>query len=87
MTLLGRRISEISDMDGAIGGGAGNDSVLVFGDFSQFVIVNRWPATLEVIPNLFGAARRFPTGHRGYFLHARTGSDVLVDNAFRVLTA
>jgi HK97 family phage major capsid protein len=66
---------------------AGNDSVVVYGDWSQFVIVNRWPATLEVISNLFGPARRFPTGQRGFLLHARVGSDVLVDNAFRVLTA
>jgi HK97 family phage major capsid protein len=85
--LLSRSISEISNMDGTLGGGAGNDPILVFGDFQQFVIVNRWPATLEVIPNLFGAARRFPTGQRGFFLHARIGSDVLVNNAFRVLTA
>jgi HK97 family phage major capsid protein len=85
--LVGLPISQISNMDGSLGGGAGNDPVLVIGDFSQFVIVNRWPATLEVISNLFGAARRFPTGQRGFLLHARVGSDVLVDNAFRVLTA
>jgi HK97 family phage major capsid protein len=85
--LIGRPISEISNMDGTLGGGAGNDPVLVVGDFSQFVLVDRWPATLEVISNLFGPARRFPTGQRGFLLHARVGSDVLVNNAFRVLTA
>jgi HK97 family phage major capsid protein len=48
-TLLGRPVSEVSNMDGTIGGGAGNDSVLVYGSFDQFVIVDHWPATLEVI--------------------------------------
>jgi predicted phage gp36 major capsid-like protein len=36
--------------------------------------------------NLFGANRR-PTGQRGMFLWARVGSDSVVDNAFRLLTA
>lgn len=84
--LLSRPVSEVSNMDSTLGGGAGNDSVVVYGDFDQFVIVDRWPATLEVITNLFGANRR-PSGQRGFLLHARVGSDVLVDNAFRVLTA
>lgn len=85
-TLLGHTISEVSNMDSTLGGGAGNDSVIVYGDFQQMVIVDRWPATLEVIPNLFGAARR-PTGQRGFFLHSRVGSNVLVPNAFRMLQA
>ena len=82
--LIGRAISEVSNMDGTLGGGAGNDSVLVIGDFQQFVVVDRWPATLEVVSNLFGSNRR-PTGQRGFLLHSRVGSDILVDNAFRVL--
>ncbi|HEY1838609.1 MAG TPA: phage major capsid protein [Mycobacterium sp.] len=85
-TLLGRPVSEISNMDGTLGGGAGNDSVVVYGDWSQFVIVDRWPSALEVVPHLFGPNRR-PTGQRGFLLYSRVGSDVLVDNAFRVLTA
>ncbi len=85
-TLLGRPVSEISNMDGMLGGGAGNDPVIVYGDWSQFVIVDRWPSALEVVPHLFGPNRR-PTGQRGFLLYSRVGSDVLVDNAFRVLTA
>ena len=60
--------------------------MVVYGSFDQFVVVDRWPATLEVISNLFGAARR-PTGQRGFLLHARVGSNVLVPNAFRMLVA
>ncbi len=73
-------------MDGTIGGGAGNDHILVYGSFDQFVIADRSPSTLEVVPNLFGAARR-PTGRRGFLLHAPVGLNVIVDNAFRLLSA
>lgn len=65
---------------------AGNDNVMLYGDFSQFVIVDRIGTTIELIPNLVGANRR-PTGQRGALLWFRTGSDVVVDNAFRLLTA
>jgi predicted phage gp36 major capsid-like protein len=48
------------------------------------VIVDRIGNTLELIPNLVGANRR-PTGQRGALLWFRTGSDSVVDNAFRLL--
>ncbi|WP_262282139.1 phage major capsid protein [Micromonospora sp. MA102] len=83
--LLGRPINECSDMDGTLTAAA-NNFILAYGDWTQFVIVDRIGATLEVIPNLVGANRR-PTGQRGAFLWYRTGSDVLVDNAFRLLNA
>jgi HK97 family phage major capsid protein len=82
-TLLGSAANVCSNMDNTITGGAEN-YVAVFGDFEHFVIVDRWPSQLELITNLFGANRR-PTGQRGAFLWARTGSDVLVPNAFRIL--
>jgi predicted phage gp36 major capsid-like protein len=50
------------------------------------VIVDRVGTTLEVIPNLVGTNRR-PTGQRGALLWFRTGSDSVVDNAFRLLNA
>jgi len=62
------------------------NNIVVYGDFAQFVIVDRWPSSLELIPHLFGSNRR-PTGQRGAFLHARVGSDVAVPNAFRMLVA
>ena len=58
--------------------------VLLYGNFDHFVLVHRFPSSVEFIPNLFGPNGR-PTGQRGFFLWARTGSDVLVPNAFRVL--
>jgi HK97 family phage major capsid protein len=85
--LLNRRLMEASSLDKAgATAAAGNDEVSIYGDFRQFLIVDRIGATLELIPNLVGANRR-PTGQRGAMLWFRTGSDVLVSSAFRMLTA
>lgn len=58
----------------------------VFGDFSQFAIVDRVGMSVELIPQVFGAAGR-PTGQRGIYAIWMNGSKVLTPNAFRVLTA
>jgi len=82
-TLLGRPANELSNMSGVITATQDNP-ILVYGSFEQFVIVDRWPARIELIPHLFGANRR-PTGSRGFYLFGRVGSDVLVPQAFRLL--
>lgn len=83
--LLGKPFHENSNMDGSINAAAtANNYVLIYGDFSEFVIVDRIGSTIELIPNLMGANQR-PTGQRGAFLWFRTGSDVLVTQAFRML--
>lgn len=83
--LLRKPLNEISNMDGSINAAAtGNNYLLVYGDFTNFVIVDRIGSTIEFVPNLVGANGR-PTGQRGAFLWYRTGSDVTVTNAFRLL--
>lgn len=59
---------------------------LILGDFSQFLIVDRIGMSVELVPHLFGATRRFPTGQRGIYARWRNSTKILVDNAFRVLT-
>jgi HK97 family phage major capsid protein len=86
--LLGKRLFESSDMDAFadIDTDAAEDNhVLLYGDFSKYVIVDRVGVTLEYIPNLVGGSNNFPTGERGWFAHWRVGADSIVDNAFRVL--
>ena len=84
-TLLGRAANEISNMDSVINAGATESNYsLVIGDWSQFVIADRIGSTIELVPHVFGSNRR-PTGQRGFFCWFRTGSDVMVDNAFRLL--
>ncbi|GAA4518383.1 phage major capsid protein [Actinoallomurus oryzae] len=83
--LLRKPMNELSNMDGAIDPAATADNfVLLYGDFQQFVIVDRIGTQLELIPNVMGANRR-PTGQRGALLWFRTGSDVVIPNAFRTL--
>jgi HK97 family phage major capsid protein len=86
-TLAGKPIHELSNMDGTLGGGAGNDPVLLYGDFSNFVVSNRIGSSVELVPHLFGPAGRRPTGQRGLYQLFRYGSDSVNDAAFRLLTA
>jgi HK97 family phage major capsid protein len=82
--MLGWALNENSVMDGTITATA-NDYLLLAGDFqSGFCLVDRIGAVVEFIPHLFGAARR-PTGQRGWYMHWRVGSDVLVADSFRLL--
>lgn len=84
--LLSRPTFEAEEMDSDVAGnaGAGNDNILVFGDFSNYVIADRVGTTVEFIPHLFGANNR-PTGQRGWYAYARVGADSVNDAAFRLL--
>ncbi|WP_024801026.1 phage major capsid protein [Nocardia sp. BMG51109] len=85
-SLLGRTMYENSNMDGTLNPGATEANYpLLYGDFGQFVIVDRLGSTLELVPHLMGANRR-PSGERGALLWFRTGSDVVVPQAFRLLS-
>jgi len=80
--LLGYPAHEMSTMVDSAGEG---DAYLVFGDFSQFLIVDRVGMSVELVPHLFGENRR-PTGQRGLYAMWRNGSLIIVPSAFRVLT-
>ncbi|MFI6068230.1 phage major capsid protein [Micromonospora sp. NPDC051227] len=81
----GWSIYENSGMDGAINPAAtASNYVLLGGDFRQYLVVDRVGATVEYIPHLFGANGR-PTGTRGWYMYWRTGGEVLVPDAFRLL--
>jgi HK97 family phage major capsid protein len=81
--LLDRPRVEWSDMATATTTGT---KLLLYGDFRQFRIADRIGMTVELISNLVGANHR-PTGQRGLFAWWRTGSSVLIQNAFRYLEA
>lgn len=82
--LLGKPWYENSNMDGAINPAASaSNFVLIYGDFRQFIIVDRIGTTFEILP-AFGANGR-PTGQRHMFMTFRTGSDAPVPQAFRML--
>ena len=58
---------------------------VIYGDVAKgFFIVDRIGSTLELIPNLIGDNQR-PMGQRGALLWFRTGSEVVVPQALRLL--
>ncbi len=85
--LLGRPVFENSNMGGLPNAAAtAANYPLVYGDFAAGVVIaDRVGSTLELVPHMFGANGR-PTGQRGALLWFRTGSDVVVPNALRVLS-
>jgi predicted phage gp36 major capsid-like protein len=59
--------------------------VLIVGDWSNFVIVDRIGMIVELVPHLFAVANNLPSGSRGLFAMWRTGTVAAVPNAFRYL--
>lgn len=61
------------------------DNQLIFGDFSNYVIVDK-PGSfaVEFIPHLFNTTSNLPDGRRAWYARWRTGADSVVDTAFRV---
>lgn len=80
--IIGYPAWEASAMTTSVGTGS---KIIVAGDFRYFVIVDRVGLDVEVVPHLFGASNRYPTGQRGLFAMWRNSSKVLSANAFRVL--
>lgn len=80
--LLGWGFVENSMMDGTIG--AGNDYVLLAGDFRNYTIVDRVGMSVQYIPVVYGANRR-PTSEVGWLCRWRTGGAVTIPDAFRLL--
>ncbi len=84
--LLGRPALEAEGMDGTVTtAGAVSNFILVFGDFSNYVIADRVGMTVEFIPHLFHTGNNRPSGQRGWYAYFRVGSDSVNDGAFRLL--
>jgi len=82
--LLGRPALESEEM--ATGSTSGTN-LLVYGDWSHYVIADRVGMTVEFVPHLFGAATPGrPTGQRGWYAYYRVGADSVHDGAFRMLS-
>ncbi|MGW4883368.1 phage major capsid protein [Streptomyces murinus] len=83
--LVGRRALEAEDMAAGFNpAAAGDNRILVFGDFQHYVIADRIGMSIEFIPHLMGANQR-PKGERGWYAWYRVGADSVLDGAFRVL--
>ena len=60
-------------------------SVLTFGDFNEFSIIDRVGMNVEVVPHVFATAANRPSGNRGLYAYWRTTSDVRTAAAFKTL--
>ena len=80
---LGAPIYESSSMATATGAGT---RVLIYGDFSQNYIVDRWPSHVLFEPMIVGtgASAQLPTGQSGWFFFARSGMGQTTTGAWRV---
>ena len=59
--------------------------LLAFGDFSNYVIVDRIGLSIELVPHLLHTSNNLPSGKRGILAWFRTGADSVNDSAFRLL--
>jgi HK97 family phage major capsid protein len=60
-------------------------SILVVGDFREFLVAQRIGMSVEYIPHVFSGTNGRPIGARGLYARARWGSDVTMVGAFRRL--
>lgn len=81
--LLGYPAYEWSDYSSAVT--TPNSSVLTFGDFNQFAIIDRVGMSVELIPHLFATGANRPSGSRGLYAYWRNTSDVVVASAFKTI--
>jgi HK97 family phage major capsid protein len=83
--LLGRPVVESDEMP-STSQTTTIDNLLVYGDFSNYVIVDKPGSTsVEFIPHFFNVANNLPDGRRGWYMHWRNGADSVNDLAFRLL--
>ena len=80
--ILRKQAYEHSGMTTAATSGA---SAITYGDFSQFLVVDRVGMQVEVVSHLFGTASGYPTGQRGFYCWWRTSSQCLNQAAFKTL--
>lgn len=80
--LLGRPAYELSSMESSV---TEKTNILIYGDFNQFLIVDRIGMTVELVPHVFGGENGRPTGQRGLYAYWRVGSKVLTAKAFQTL--
>lgn len=83
--LLGKPVVETDDAPSTQTTTA-NDNEVVYGDFSNYVIVDKPGSTsIQFIPVMTGTAANLPNGSAGWYMRFRSGADSVNDLAFRLL--
>jgi HK97 family phage major capsid protein len=88
--LFGKPFHYNDYMDDSVGTGgvtsASDVTLVVVGDFRNFLIANRVGATVETVQHVLDTTTGLPTGERMTFMWRRIGSDSINDAGFRILT-
>lgn len=82
--LFGRPFYENDYMDDVATLSTSDSSLLIVGDFRNYLIAQRVGMTVELVQHVQNSG--VPTGQRGMWAWARLGADSINDNAFRLLT-
>ena len=90
-SLLGQQVYEASDMTSVTTGTSGatgtGSAGLLFGDFQQFIIVDRVGVSMLYEPMVKGSGNaQLPSGQAGWYMFWRTASGVSTTAAFKYLT-
>jgi HK97 family phage major capsid protein len=78
-SILGRAAYEVSEMSTALN--TSTNTAFVYGDWSQYLIVDRVGARVVFYPYLVGSSGR-PTGQAGWFMYRRVGAEPVTTTAF-----
>jgi HK97 family phage major capsid protein len=81
-TLLGAPIYESTTMTSSV---ATTSLMAIFGDFGQFLVVDRVGVSIIYDPLVQGAGGIIPVGEAGWYMFWRTGTALTTVNAFRVM--
>lgn len=82
--IAGKPAYEVSDMSTALS--TATNTAFVYGDFSNYNIVDRIGMSIEYVPHLFSSGNNLPNGRRGFYAYYRVGADVTTVTAFVVST-
>lgn len=81
--LLGYPVHEVSAMASALTTGT---TIMMFGDFSNFLIVDRIGMNMELVPLIFDASNsNRPTGQRGVYAYWMNNSKIILQDGFQSL--
>lgn len=77
--MLGKQVFDLSAMPTTVESG---NAVAVYGDLSRaYLVVDRIGMSIQIIPQLFGSANRYPTGQTGFYAFWRNSAAVVVPQA------
>lgn len=76
---------KLSDALDGDGDGGADEAIMIYGDFKQFLIVDRIGMTVEMVPTVLDPSTGRPTGQRGVYAVWMNNSKILIPGAFKRL--